>query len=147
MPYTTNIHDFQTFKGSELVESYLILIAIELALKDCGATSGESHNIPNLLESLLQFTKVSKHPKIPSDLASHVAQLRASLSAIWCNNADGKPDRVPSKSYPHLRYCRFYMEWENDRETKATDIFKLNATCKALREFLRKNKSVIGIKL
>jgi hypothetical protein len=147
MPYTTNISDFQSFRGSQLVESYLLLIAIELALKDSGAKSGESHNVPDLLMSLTQLANVNKNNKILGELNSFIAQLRAALSAIWCTDQDGNPRKVPPKSYPYLRYCRHYSEWAGHRETKAGDISSLNATCKNLRDFLRKNNKIIGVKL
>lgn len=147
MPHTTNIQDFQTYRGSLLVESYLILIAVELSLKDCGAKSVDSHDIPELLSSLLSFPKIADHRKAPGELNSHIAQLRSALSAIWCNDPDGRPIKVPSKSFPHLCYCRCYSEWDGERETKTEDIMTLNAACKNLREFLKNNKRLIGVDL
>jgi hypothetical protein len=147
MPFTTNIQEFQAFPGSALVESYLILIAIELALKDRGAKSGDGHDVPGLLTSLLQFPKISKHPKLPGELTSYIAQLRSSLQAIWCTDQDGNPKKVPSNSYPYLRYCRCYSEWNGNKETKTADILTLNATCKSLRDFLRRNIKTIEVKV
>jgi hypothetical protein len=147
MPHTTNIHDFQSFRGSELVESYLLLIAIELALKDRGAKAADNHDVPDLLASLSKFSNIANSRKVSGELNSFIAQLRTALSAIWCTGPDGSPQRVPSKSYPYLRYCRHYSEWAGDHETKASDILSLNATCKSLRDFLRKNNKIIGVDL
>lgn len=128
---------------SPLLESYRILVAIELALKDGGFGAGSSgHDIPLMLAQT-----AAQHPTLASQLNAHQAKLRADLVQIICNNKFNEPVSVSPNNYPHARYTRFTGDWDGIRETLPQSISTLAQTCNSLLSHLKTHKATLGIQI
>lgn len=144
MSYSTNISTFlQVGTSNQLLESYRILVAIELALKDLGLTAGPTgHDIPSMLAE-----KASQHPALASQLNGHQAKLKADLVQLICNNKNNQPAAVKADNYPHARYTRFTGDWNGVSETSPQSLIELAQTCNSLLAHLRMHKATLGIEI
>lgn len=144
MPYKTNISAFlQGENPSPLLESYRILVAIELALKDLGITGGTTgHDVP----SMLAQTAI-KHPTLAAQLNAHQAKLNADLVQITCNDKNSQPTPVKANNYPHARYTRFIGDWNGVSETPNNSLAALAQTCNNLLGDLRTHRATLGIQI
>lgn len=144
MAYQTNISTFlPNGPPSPLLDSYRILVAIELALKDRGFYGGTTgHDIP----SMLAQTAV-QHPALASQLNAHQAKLNSDLVQIICNDKNSKPVFVKANNYPHARYTRFFGDWGGVNETSHPSIAALAQTCNSLLSHLQTHKVTLGIKI
>lgn len=145
MAYTTNIAMFLPPSGTssnevnKLFDTYRILVAIELTLKDAGFTGG--HHIPEMLSKI-----PARHPSL--SFAKFQNDLRRDLTQIMCNDRDSKPPRrVKESSYPEIRYTRFSGDWGGMQETSFESIKSLFQTTNNLLSYLRQNKNVLGINI
>lgn len=144
MPYTTNVSAFlQIGTGNLLFDSYRILVAIELALKDLGIDSGTTgHDVPSMLaQAAVQY------PALAAQLNTHQAKLRADLVQIICNDKNRQPTAVKSNNYPYARYTRFTGDWGGISETPAQCLAALAQTCNSLLGDLRTHKATLGIQI
>ena len=144
MAYQTNISIFlPNGPPSLLVDSYRILVAIELALKDRGFNGGTSgHDIP----SMLAQTAIH-HPALTSQLNAHQAKLHSDLVQITCNDKNNQPVAVKANNYPHARYTRFVGDWGGVGETSHRSIAALAQTCNSLLGHLQTHKVTLGIQI
>ena len=144
MTYRTNISIF--LRGgppSPLLDAYRILVAIELALKDMGCTSGTSgHDIPAMLSQA-----ASRHPMLASQLNGHQAKLHSDLIQITCNDKNNQPVFVKANNYPHARYTRFVGDWGGVSETSHQSIAAFAQTCNSLLSHLQTHKATLGIQI
>lgn len=147
MPFSTNIRSFLAPAGSDLTKSYLILISVELALKDAAFKGRTSHDVPGMLLHAAQSPSIITKPGIEVQLRGLATTLSNSLNAINCVGVDGNAERVPTSSYPHLRYCRFEGDWGGDKETSALKVAQLLHDCNNLFSVLRRISKSMGIKL
>ena len=147
MTFTNNIRLFSSGLRSDLVESYLLLIGIELALKDAKFTSDNGHDIPGMLIQASESEKAIAKQGVQVQLLGLATQLSNSLKAVTCQSIDGQPQPVPHKSYPYLRYCRCEGDWNGTSETSALKLNELLDTCKNTRSVLKSIGKVIGIKI
>lgn len=144
MPYITNISIFlPNGPPHGLPESYRILVAIELALKDAGFDGGVSgHDIPGMLaQASMQY------PFLAGQLNGHQAKLAADLVQITCNNRGNSPDAVKANNYPHARYARLDGDWAGVSETPQAFIATLTQTCNSLLSDLQTHKATLGIQI
>lgn len=125
MPHTKNIEEFKkAFScGSDLVESYCRLIAIELALADVNPK--KSHDIINKLQNL---SKAFAGQPFAGDLNSRIAELRTAFHSIHVESNRGTAT-LPLASYPTIRYTRFLDDWP----THTTDQKKINELNKIIK--------------
>lgn len=144
MPYKTNISTFlQNGISNQLLESYRILVAIELALKDLGLNAGNTgHDVP----SMLAQTAI-QHPALAAQLNAHQAKLQADLVKILCNDKNNQPVAVKANNYPHARYTRFVGDWNGVSETPPQSLAALVQTCNSLLGDLRTHKATLGIQI
>lgn len=144
MAYQTNISTFlPNGPPSPLLDSYRILVAIELALKDRGFNGGTSgHDIP----SMLAQTAI-QHPTLASQLNAHQAKLHSDLAQITCNDKNSQPVFVKANNYPHARYTRFVGDWGGVSETSQESIEALAQTCNSLLGHLQTHKATLGIQI
>lgn len=144
MAYKTNISIFLP-NGTQngLVESYRILVAIELALKDAGFNGGPGgHDIPGMLAQVSV-----QHPPLAGQLIAHQAKLTTDLGQITCNNKNNSPAPVPANNYPHARYARLNGDWAGVSETPQAFITTLTQTCNSLLSDLQTHKATLGIQI
>lgn len=134
MPHAQNIIEFKkAFAcGSDLVETYCRLIAIELKLSDIAPT--KSHDIINKLQNLSKTSAGLPHA---GALNTRISELKAAFSKIHVESKKGT-GTLPSYSYPTIRYTRYLNDWTS-KTTPTTNITALNniakntiATLKAL---------------
>jgi len=145
MPFTTNIKAFSTTVGADaLVNAYLALVGVELALKDAGHGALGGHDVPTRLQSAASAASVA-HPFLAAQLNGHAAKLANDLKTITCVGRNGNTQTVPPGSYPFLRYARLSGDWGAIDETPAGHIKSLEATCKALRTFLQNHRALLGV--
>lgn len=144
MPYTTNISAFlQIGAANPLLESYQILVAIELALKGLGIHGGTTgHNIPLMLTQI-----ANQHPALAAQLNAHQLKLKADLARITCNDKNSQPAAVKADNYPHTRYARFTGDWNGVSETPPLNIIALAQTCNSLLSDLKSHKATLGIQI
>lgn len=144
MSYKTNILAFlQIETYHPLLESYHILIAIELALKDLGMQSGNTgHDIPSMLAQTAQ-----QYPALAARLHAHQARLQTDLTQIICNHKNRHPVAVQQNNYPNVRYTRFAGDWNGVGETSAQSLTNLAQTCNSLLMELRAHKAILGIQI
>nr|WP_158683657.1 hypothetical protein [Pseudomonas palleroniana] len=120
MTHTQNIIEFKkAFScGSDLVESYCRLIAIELRLADIKPL--KSHHIINKLQNLSQSTAGSPHS---GALSSRISELTTAFNNIYVESIKGT-GTLSLASYPNVRYTRFTDDWPADitDHSKITDL-------------------------
>lgn len=148
MTYRTNISIFlPNGPPNPLLDSYRILVAIELALKDLGVTGGTTgHDIPSMLAQVATQA-ATLHPMLASQLITHQAKLKEDLCRITCNNKMSHPVSVSANNYPHARYTRFTGDWNGIGETPHQSIVVLAQTCNSLLAHLQTHKATLGINL
>lgn len=132
MSHLQNITEFKkAFScGSDLVESYCRLIAIELKLSDI--TPLKSHDIINKLQNL---SKISAGQPHASALNSRISELKAAFSNIQVESKRGT-STLPPNSYPTIRYTRFLNDWPL-HTTNQTNILNLNNAAKRTIDTLK----------
>lgn len=95
--------------SSPLLSSYCRLVSIELLLKDylrsLGETVQNTHDVPAMLAHL-----AAKKPTQAAILNALNSTLKTTLSGLWCEGQSGV-QKVPQKSYPHIRYLRHDSEY------------------------------------
>lgn len=121
MSHTQNIIEFKkAFScGSELVESYCRLIAIELKLAHISPL--KSHDIISKLQNLSKTSAGQPHA---GALNTRISELKRAFSSIHVESRSGTAT-LPNNSYPHIRYTRFVNDWPLNT-TNQTSIFDLN---------------------
>lgn len=147
MPFSTNIRSFLAPTCSDLVRCYLILISVELALKDAKFSGKSSHDVPGMLLHAAESPAVAQKNGMEVQLRGLATTLSNSLNAISCIGVTGKIERVPTTSYPYLRYCRCEGDWGGVQETSAVRISQLLHDCNNLYTVLRSIGKTIGVKL
>ncbi|MFA7259502.1 MAG: hypothetical protein WC013_08275 [Aeromonas bestiarum] len=117
-----------TSTSSPLVNAYSKLVAIELAL--ISVQPIYSHNVPAKLSNYARMKKRSVY-------TSHSSSLQSLLPKIIINTKPPKPvpatwsaiiGRVPSYSYPFMRYTRFQSDYPGQQCVDTKDILSLNST-------------------
>lgn len=127
MPYQYNRNAFSVMQSipdaSPLVSAYSILVCIELFLKEqlpAGTFNhGNGHNVPfhlNMLAGTLDAPHQATLQALSVSLGNHIGSL-------WSEGFKGS-NRVPSRSYPHIRYLRHDSDWASPHSTDA-DLMKL----------------------
>ncbi len=146
MAFTSNIQEFlsPTLSG-QLVTSYRLLVAIELALKDGNCTAADGHDIPTMLQVAANLPGTA--PMISAQLNSFSAALRSDLGTITCQGLNGRPKPVPPNKYPYIRYNRYAGDWGGIDETAPVAITSLENTCRGLCVFLAAHGAAIGVRL
>lgn len=118
-----------------LAVAYCSLVLIELSLKDhlrlVSGTGNGGHDLPTLMNQL--GTGLRGADKGTCNSLS--TQLQNALSRMWCQGRQGRPQRVPSHSYPYIRYLRHVSGWPADRSTDA-DLAHLISVIASIRHFL-----------
>jgi hypothetical protein len=148
MAFTSNIRAFRGLPKSDLVESYLLLIAFELACKDGNCLGSKSgHDVPRMLQEVANLPGVANKGVVRAQLMSFSAQLSKDLGLITCQGKAGTPQQVPPSNYPYIRYCRHLGDWGGVSETHNYRITALLNTCKNIQTFLSSHAAIIGIKL
>lgn len=147
MPFSTNIRSFLAPLGSDLVKSYLILISVELALKDAKFIGKFSHDVPGMLLHAAESPAVANKVGMEVQLRGLATALSTSLNAISCTGVNGNVERVPTTSYPYLRYCRCEGDWGGVQETSVLRVSQLLLDCNNLLTVLRSIGKTIGVKL
>lgn len=147
MTFTNNIKYFSNGLRSDLVESYLLLISIELALKDAKYVGENGHDIPGMLIQASESEKAVAKQGVQVQLLGLATQLSNSLKAVTCQSKDGQPQPVPHRSYPFLRYCRCEGDWDGTAETSALRLIELLDACKNTRFILKSIGKIIGVKI
>lgn len=133
MSYGYNRAEFKSVKVSgSLVALYCKFVSLELALKDelGGATSqlNGGHDIPMLLNQLALTSTRSKVIAGRGKLNSLLVELRNKMAVINCQGRGGVCVKLPSKSYPYLRYIRHSSDaWVGAKST-SVEVAALNAT-------------------
>lgn len=147
MAYTTSTRAFRELtKQDPLVDSYRMLVAIELALKDASFGPPDGHDVPAMLSAAAQAASAT-FPFVSGQLNGYGAQLVRDLGQITCNNRLGQASPVPAKSYPHLRYGRRIGDWGGVNETPNPAFGALESTCHLLCAFLITHGAKIGVRL
>lgn len=147
MAYTTSTRAFRDLATQDpLVDSYRLLVAIELALKDAALGPPGGHDVPAML-SAAAHTASSTFPFVSAQLNSYAASLGHDLGQISCNDRNGNVSPVPSKSYPHMRYGRRFGDWGGVSETPAAALGTLESTCHLLCGFLIAHGAKFGVHL
>lgn len=125
MPHIQNITEFKKgFScGSDLVETYCRLIAIELKLSDISPT--KSHDIINKLQNLSTSSAGLPHA---GALNSRIAELKSAFRKIQVESKKGT-SKLPNHSYPTIRYTRFLNDWPSET-TASANISSLNNIAK-----------------
>ena len=108
MSHAVNRTAFLTAKGCghQLLSAYGLLVATEIALKDHSGCWRKKHDVPQMLDDLLD-----------TGLTALGVTLRTSLSAIPCTDITGGQASVPGNNYPYMRYALH----ENDFAGGVTD--------------------------
>ncbi|WP_185738400.1 hypothetical protein [Variovorax beijingensis] len=148
MGYITTVRAFRSLaRPDPLVDSYRLLVAIELSLKDAnfGAVGG-GHDVPSML-SLAAASAAGVPPFVSGRLIALATTLRNDLVRITCNDRHGNPIPVPGHSYPYLRYSRRNGDWAGVSETPQQLILDLEYTCRAVSSFLLSHGTSFGVAL
>jgi len=102
--YAYNRSGFNSSAAHQLKSTYCSLVAIELALKESlgkiNTTGNRGHDVPGLLQEY-----AAMKPDAGTILALST-QLGTALAALWSQGIRGTEQKVPSNSYPYLRYLR-----------------------------------------
>ena len=133
MSYGYNRAEFKSVKISgSLVALYCKFVSLELALKEeLGGVSSQlngGHDIPLLLNQLALTSTRAKVIAGRGKLNSLLVELRTKMGVINCQGRQGSCVKLPSKSYPYLRYIRHSSDnWVGANSTTA-EIAALNTT-------------------
>jgi hypothetical protein len=96
-----------------LVGTYITLVAIEIFLKDhllkYVPKVPATHDVPKMLKTLSTYLG----PRYSGAITSMAAQLSTRLANIYCQGKDGGSTKVPSSSYPYIRYVRHSDDWDS----------------------------------
>lgn len=145
MAFTSNIRSFFNLtKSDPLVDSYRLLVAVELALKDSGRPPG-GHDVPGMLQAVARLPTAPPH--ISAQLNAFSQQLRNDLGSITCVGKTGSPIPVPCNNYPFMRYGRHAGEWGGVDETPRQHFVALETTCRNLCAFLSAHGALVGVHL
>jgi hypothetical protein len=148
MAYTTSVRAFRDLTHQDpLVDSYRLLVAIELALKGAALSPVGGHDVPMMLSDAANAFVAATMPLASGQLLSLSAQLGNDLVQVTCNGLNGQPSPVPAKSYPHLRYGRRTGDWAGVSETPGTVLGDLESTCHLICKFLIAHGAKIGVHL
>jgi hypothetical protein len=149
MGLTTNISAFGNLAlQNALVDSYRMLVALELALKEANCSiPGTGHNVPGMLANAANLPALATTPLVGAQLLGYSATLRADLVAITCEHKNGGPTAVQGDNYPHIRYTRCHGDWGGVDETSAVNLSTLESTCHLITQFLRSHATTIGVQL
>ena len=149
MPHIRNIRGFLfQLQPNDLVQSYGILVALELALKDGGHSAGTGgHDVPSMLGKAKQSLANSGKLILAAQITSFEAKLKNDLCRLSCTGQNGKAQSVPSSSYPYARYTRFQGDWGGVDETSDLVIVDLLQTCQQILHFLRANSAACGVSI
>lgn len=131
--------------GDPLVSSYLMLVAFELALKGAGYIASGGHDVPEML--VIASRKQGLSPTVAGQLKSHSIRLKSLLSVLLCQGKNGMPRNVPANSYPYVRYCRYVGDWAGIQENASQNYTDLERSCQQLVQFLRAQKTSLGVKI
>lgn len=126
MAHTINITEFKkAFTcGSDLVESYCRLIAIELKLADIKPI--KSHDIINKLQHLSKTSAGLPHA---GALNTRISELTSAFNSINVESTKGTRT-LPLASYPTIRYTRFITDWPS-QHTDHSKLSELNKIAKS----------------
>ncbi len=132
MAHIQNITEFKkAFScGSDLVESYCRLIAIELRLSDIKPL--KSHDIINKLQNLSKSAAGGPHS---GALSSRISELTTAFNNIYVESIKGT-GTVSLASYPNIRYIRFINDWPS-HITDHSKIAELNNVVKSTLQTLK----------
>jgi len=132
MPHASNIKELKkAFScGSNLVESYCRLIAIELQLYDIEPL--KSHHIINKLHNL--YNQCAGRPQAAA-LNTRIAELKHAFREIHVEARHGTC-KLPFGSYPTIRYVRLQGDWLSSC-TEERKLSKLNEIAKQTIATLR----------
>lgn len=147
MTFTSSIQAFGALSRQDaLVDSYRMLIALELALKDakCGVV-GSGHDIPSMLTLAAHLPASNAVPYVSAQLLGYSATLKADLVSIICEGKSGSPSAVPAHNYPYIRYTRRVGDWGGTNETPVAALAALEVTCHRITQFLSVHGAKIGV--
>lgn len=149
MPHIKNIQSFLfQLHPNHLAESYGILVALELALKDSGHIAGTGgHDVPSMLGRAKQSLAISGKLVLAAQVTSFEAKLKNDLGQLLCTGQKGSAQAVPTHSYPYARYTRFQGDWGGIDETPNLAIAGLLQTCQQILSFLRANSTDCGVSI
>jgi HPt (histidine-containing phosphotransfer) domain-containing protein len=113
MPHLYNQRAFTDFDtANPLLNSYIRLVAIELALKNWNAANwGSGHQIDMMIASIGK----------PALLAL-AQKLQALLASLWCEKKGGGPTLVTSTNYPAIRYIRHVSDFGNSSASSENEL-------------------------
>ena len=121
-----------------LVVAYSSLVAIELCLSEYLLGQGDltlyGHNVPEMIQALQSLLPAGNPTK--GTLNQLVVELQNRLAGLWCVDAKRKTRRVPSRSYPYIRYIRHISDWPQKNCTDA-QIQNLINTLQSVKVLLR----------
>lgn len=147
MGYLTSARAFRNLSGQDpLVDSYRLLVAVELALKDANLGPSGGHDIPTMLAAASQSVAAAA-PFLATQLNGFAASLANDLQQVTCNHRNGQIAPVPARSYPYLRYCRRAGDWAGANETPMATIAALESNCHNLCRFLVTHGAQLGVSL
>ncbi len=118
MAFTSNIRAFRNLAQPDaLINSYCLLVAVELALKDgnCVVPGSINHDVPGMLQVAANLPTAL--PFVSAQLLSFSQSLRNNLGLITCQGKSGAPQPVPPANYPFIRYGRYMGDWGGMSET------------------------------
>jgi len=147
MAFKSNIRAFYNHsKSHPLLDSYRLLVALELALKDANYVAHcGSHDVPNMLVTASNSLSVAAFPLVSAQLKSYSAKLRSDLGSITCQGKNSLPTPVPPSSYPYIRYSRCFGDWSGINETPAHKLTTLETTCRSICAFITAHSVQIGV--
>lgn len=149
MSYRGNIGAFLLVASpNHLLDSYRILVAVELSLKDGGFTPVQSgHDVPSMLTQAAQRAGAGGHHILAGQIAAEEAKLRTDLAKLRCTNPNGTTRGVPDYNYPYVRYTRFAGDWGGVDETGPQALSDLSQRCNSLASLLRAHQAELGIQI
>lgn len=148
MAYTLSVRAFRDLTHQDpLVDSYRLLVAIELALKSGGLGPAQGHDVPTMLSHAASAYVAAAMPLASGQLLSLSAKLSHDLVQVTCNGLTGQPSAVPAKSYPYLRYGRRTGDWAGISETPNAVLADLESTCHLICTFFIAHGAKIGVRL
>lgn len=147
MAFTSNIRAFRNLDQPDaLVNSYRLLIAVELALKDGSCmVQGGGHDVPGMLQVAANLSTATTY--VSAQLNALSQNLRNDLGSITCQGKNGAPNPVRPASYPDLRYGRQAGDWGGLCETPTSCFASLELTCLNLCAFLSAHGAHLGVHL
>jgi len=147
MAFKSNIRAFYNLtKSHPLLDSYRLLVALELALKDANcAAHGGGHDVPNMLVTASNSPSAAAFPLVSAQLKSYSTKLRTDLGSITCQGKNSLPAPVPPSSYPYIRYSRCFGDWSGINETPTQTIQTLETTCRSICAFISAHGVKIGV--